>query len=98
MVRNHRRRHLSTSRKRKSESSSDNVSISSESIQCCGGYMDSAETGHLQCLQGFSEAGRFLPLDSPDWTSAGESRKLEFWECRICILQGRPRTHADVAL
>eukprot|EP00884_Botryococcus_braunii_P013446 jgi/Botrbrau1/22101/Bobra.0206s0027.1 len=47
--------------------------------KCCWRHVAAAEAGHLQCLQGLSEAGRFLPLDSPDRASAGEARKLEFW-------------------
>eukprot|EP00884_Botryococcus_braunii_P001482 jgi/Botrbrau1/11334/Bobra.0038s0093.1 len=47
--------------------------------QCCEKDVAAAEAGQLQFLQGLWEAGRFLPLDSPDWASAGEGRKLEIW-------------------
>eukprot|EP00884_Botryococcus_braunii_P022366 jgi/Botrbrau1/8813/Bobra.0335s0003.1 len=81
MMRNRRRKHKSTSRRRrhKSELPLPNDAIVTVSNQCCGGYMDAAEAGHLQCLQGLSEAGRFLSLGSPDRASAGESRKHEIW-------------------
>eukprot|EP00884_Botryococcus_braunii_P022367 jgi/Botrbrau1/8814/Bobra.0335s0004.1 len=56
--------------------------------QCCGGYMDAAEAGHLQCLQSLSEAGRFLPLGSPDRAAAGESRKLQIWDAAVASCSG----------
>eukprot|EP00884_Botryococcus_braunii_P021265 jgi/Botrbrau1/7822/Bobra.9_2s0003.1 len=57
----------------------DELVIVTQTIQCCGSHVAAAEAGHLQCLQGLSEAGRFLLLDSPDRASAGEARKLELW-------------------
>eukprot|EP00884_Botryococcus_braunii_P021882 jgi/Botrbrau1/8378/Bobra.0237s0001.1 len=82
MVGKRRRRHKSTSphRRHKSNTHLDDDAFSTKLIQCCGGYMDAAEAGHLQCLQRLSEAGRFLPLASPHRASAGESRKLEVWD------------------
>eukprot|EP00884_Botryococcus_braunii_P007431 jgi/Botrbrau1/1668/Bobra.116_2s0012.1 len=46
----------------------------------CWSDVAAVEAGHLQCFQGLSEAGCFLPVDSPDWASAGEARKLEIWK------------------
>eukprot|EP00884_Botryococcus_braunii_P011273 jgi/Botrbrau1/20146/Bobra.0173s0048.1 len=48
--------------------------------QCCGDYKDAARVGHRRCLQLFGKVGEFLPLDSPDWASAGEARKAQAWE------------------
>eukprot|EP00884_Botryococcus_braunii_P020324 jgi/Botrbrau1/6976/Bobra.0165s0012.1 len=51
--------------------------------QCCGDHLDAARAGHTQCLQGLAEAGRFLPLGSPDRAAAGELRRLEVWQAAI---------------
>eukprot|EP00884_Botryococcus_braunii_P013828 jgi/Botrbrau1/22446/Bobra.0091s0048.1 len=48
--------------------------------QCCWSHVDAAEAGHLQCLQGLAEAGRFLTLGSSERATAGEARKLQVWE------------------
>eukprot|EP00884_Botryococcus_braunii_P003053 jgi/Botrbrau1/12749/Bobra.67_1s0108.1 len=60
--------------------------------ECCGDHLDAARAGHTQCLQGLSEAGRFLPLGSPDRASAGELRRLEVWQAAIttCRAGHRP--------
>eukprot|EP00884_Botryococcus_braunii_P005287 jgi/Botrbrau1/1475/Bobra.178_3s0031.1 len=60
--------------------------------KCCRDHLDAARAGHTQCLQGLAEAGRFLPLVSPDRASAGELRRLEVWQAAIttCRAGHRP--------
>eukprot|EP00884_Botryococcus_braunii_P013447 jgi/Botrbrau1/22102/Bobra.0206s0028.1 len=57
--------------------------IDSLLVPCCGSHVAAAEAGHLQCLEGLLEAGRFLPLHSPNRASAGEVRKLQCWDAAI---------------
>eukprot|EP00884_Botryococcus_braunii_P005810 jgi/Botrbrau1/1522/Bobra.0107s0010.1 len=56
---------------------------STEKTQCCEDHLNAARAGHTQCLQDLAEAGRFLPLGSPDRASAGELRRLEVWQAAI---------------
>eukprot|EP00884_Botryococcus_braunii_P005776 jgi/Botrbrau1/1519/Bobra.0107s0007.1 len=68
------------------------TTVSTGENQCCRDYLDAARAGHTQCLQGLSQAGSFLPLDSPDRASAGELRRLEVWQAAIttCRAGHRP--------
>eukprot|EP00884_Botryococcus_braunii_P021970 jgi/Botrbrau1/8457/Bobra.0237s0074.1 len=61
-------------------------------VQCCGDHLAAARAGHTKCLQGLAEAGRFLPLGSPDRAAAGELRRLEVWQAAIttCRAGRRP--------
>eukprot|EP00884_Botryococcus_braunii_P006169 jgi/Botrbrau1/15553/Bobra.0273s0005.1 len=49
----------------------------------CEDHVAAARAGHLRCLGQLCEKGLFLPLDSPDWASAGEARKSEVFEAAI---------------
>eukprot|EP00884_Botryococcus_braunii_P007213 jgi/Botrbrau1/16493/Bobra.0142s0087.1 len=59
----------------------------------CEDHVDAARAGHLHCLAQLCERGLFLPLDSPDWASAGEARKCQLFEAAIA---GCSSGHADV--
>eukprot|EP00884_Botryococcus_braunii_P014235 jgi/Botrbrau1/22812/Bobra.0132s0136.1 len=52
-------------------------------IKCCWSSLAAGRAGHVECLQGMAQAGMLLPLDSPDRSLAGESRKREIWEVAI---------------
>jgi hypothetical protein len=51
--------------------------------QCCRDHLKGGQAGHVACLERLQEAGRFLPLDSPDRESAGEARRAQVWEAAI---------------
>eukprot|EP00884_Botryococcus_braunii_P003816 jgi/Botrbrau1/13435/Bobra.0082s0039.1 len=49
----------------------------------CADHVDAALAGHVRCLAQLCEKGLFLPLNSPDWQSAGEARKCQAFEAAI---------------
>eukprot|EP00884_Botryococcus_braunii_P011704 jgi/Botrbrau1/20534/Bobra.145_2s0083.1 len=59
----------------------------------CRDHVDAARAGHLHCLGLLCEEEMFLPLNSPDWASAGEARKCQVFEAAIA---GCGSGHANV--
>eukprot|EP00884_Botryococcus_braunii_P008602 jgi/Botrbrau1/17743/Bobra.0127s0008.1 len=59
----------------------------------CLDHVDAARAGHLHWLDQLCKEGAFLPLNSPDWASAGEARKRQVFEAAIA---GCSSSHAHV--